>query len=193
MTDAELAGLLREHALLEGDFVLRSGRRSSYYLDKYRFETQTRSPEGARRADRRARRASRPRTRGVSPGPSSVPSRSRRRPRSPEASPSSSSARRRRGTGPSGASRASSRQAKRSVSSRTWSRAGAPRSRRSRPSERPGSCAEQRSAWSTGRRVGPTRSRAKRSASCRFLRPRTSCRAEKTRKPAWLRAIRRCC
>ena len=30
---------LREHALLEGDFLLRSGRRSSYYLDKYRFET----------------------------------------------------------------------------------------------------------------------------------------------------------
>jgi orotate phosphoribosyltransferase len=40
MTDAELAVLLREHALLEGDFVLRSGRRSSYYLDKYRFETR---------------------------------------------------------------------------------------------------------------------------------------------------------
>ena len=40
MTDAELADLLREHALLEGDFVLRSGRRSSYYLDKYRFETR---------------------------------------------------------------------------------------------------------------------------------------------------------
>jgi orotate phosphoribosyltransferase len=36
----ELAGALREHAYLEGDFVLRSGRRSSYYLDKYRFETQ---------------------------------------------------------------------------------------------------------------------------------------------------------
>lgn len=31
---------LREQALLEGDFVLRSGRRSSFYLDKYRFETQ---------------------------------------------------------------------------------------------------------------------------------------------------------
>jgi orotate phosphoribosyltransferase len=31
---------LRAHALLEGDFVLRSGRRSTYYLDKYRFETQ---------------------------------------------------------------------------------------------------------------------------------------------------------
>jgi orotate phosphoribosyltransferase len=40
MTDAELARRIREHALLEGDFVLRSGRRSSYYLDKYRFETQ---------------------------------------------------------------------------------------------------------------------------------------------------------
>jgi orotate phosphoribosyltransferase len=39
MTDSELARLLRERAYLEGDFVLRSGRRSSYYLDKYRFET----------------------------------------------------------------------------------------------------------------------------------------------------------
>ena len=34
-----LAEELREHAYLEGDFVLRSGRRSRYYLDKYRFET----------------------------------------------------------------------------------------------------------------------------------------------------------
>jgi orotate phosphoribosyltransferase len=40
MTDAELARRLREHAFLEGDFVLRSGRRSRYYLDKYRFETR---------------------------------------------------------------------------------------------------------------------------------------------------------
>jgi orotate phosphoribosyltransferase len=39
MTDAELARRLKEHAFLEGDFVLRSGKRSSYYLDKYRFET----------------------------------------------------------------------------------------------------------------------------------------------------------
>jgi orotate phosphoribosyltransferase len=36
----ELGRLLVDHALLEGDFVLRSGRRSSWYLDKYRFETQ---------------------------------------------------------------------------------------------------------------------------------------------------------
>ncbi len=38
MTD--LARALVEHAYLEGDFVLRSGRRSRYYLDKYRFETR---------------------------------------------------------------------------------------------------------------------------------------------------------
>jgi orotate phosphoribosyltransferase len=37
---AELGAALREAAYLEGDFVLRSGRRSRYYLDKYRFETR---------------------------------------------------------------------------------------------------------------------------------------------------------
>jgi orotate phosphoribosyltransferase len=40
LTDAELRAALREAAYLEGDFVLRSGRRSKYYLDKYRFETR---------------------------------------------------------------------------------------------------------------------------------------------------------
>ena len=40
MTSDELGALLVERALLEGDFVLRSGRRSSWYLDKYRFETE---------------------------------------------------------------------------------------------------------------------------------------------------------
>ncbi|MBD0291407.1 MAG: orotate phosphoribosyltransferase [Thermoleophilia bacterium] len=39
MTDGELVRLLRERAYLEGEFLLRSGRRSRYYLDKYRFET----------------------------------------------------------------------------------------------------------------------------------------------------------
>jgi orotate phosphoribosyltransferase len=38
--DTQLLEALREHAYLEGDFVLRSGRRSRYYLDKYRFETR---------------------------------------------------------------------------------------------------------------------------------------------------------
>jgi orotate phosphoribosyltransferase len=36
----ELAEAIRDVAYLEGDFVLRSGRRSSYYLDKYRFGTR---------------------------------------------------------------------------------------------------------------------------------------------------------
>jgi orotate phosphoribosyltransferase len=40
VTESELKLALREHAYLEGDFVLRSGKRSSYYLDKYRFETR---------------------------------------------------------------------------------------------------------------------------------------------------------
>ena len=40
LSDAQLAAAIREHAYLEGDFVLRSGRRSRYYLDKYRFETR---------------------------------------------------------------------------------------------------------------------------------------------------------
>jgi len=43
---ADLGSLIVERALLEGDFVLRSGKRSSWYLDKYRFETE---PEVLRR------------------------------------------------------------------------------------------------------------------------------------------------
>ena len=39
MSDA-LAQQLKDVAYLEGDFVLRSGKRSKYYLDKYRFETR---------------------------------------------------------------------------------------------------------------------------------------------------------
>ena len=40
MTRDELARGLRDAAYLEGDFVLRSGKRSKYYLDKYLFETR---------------------------------------------------------------------------------------------------------------------------------------------------------
>jgi orotate phosphoribosyltransferase len=40
VTREELARGLREAAYLEGDFVLRSGKRSKYYLDKYLFETK---------------------------------------------------------------------------------------------------------------------------------------------------------
>jgi orotate phosphoribosyltransferase len=45
MTREQLGRLLVERALLEGEFVLRSGKRSSWYLDKYRFETE---PEALR-------------------------------------------------------------------------------------------------------------------------------------------------
>ncbi len=40
MERTELAKRIREAAYLEGDFTLRSGRKSKYYLDKYLFETQ---------------------------------------------------------------------------------------------------------------------------------------------------------
>ena len=39
MDTAELARRIKAAAYLEGDFVLRSGKRSKYYLDKYLFET----------------------------------------------------------------------------------------------------------------------------------------------------------
>ncbi len=40
MTREQLAKRIAEVSLLHGDFTLRSGRKSKYYLDKYRFETQ---------------------------------------------------------------------------------------------------------------------------------------------------------
>jgi orotate phosphoribosyltransferase len=40
MNDAELREALVSAAYLEGDFLLRSGKRSRYYLDKFRFETR---------------------------------------------------------------------------------------------------------------------------------------------------------
>ena len=40
MTKQELAKKVKDASYLEGDFVLRSGKRSKYYLDKYLFETK---------------------------------------------------------------------------------------------------------------------------------------------------------
>ena len=40
MTRDQLAKRIAEVSLLRGEFILRSGRKSNYYLDKYRFETQ---------------------------------------------------------------------------------------------------------------------------------------------------------
>ncbi len=39
MTREELAKRIADVSLLRGEFTLRSGRKSNYYLDKYRFET----------------------------------------------------------------------------------------------------------------------------------------------------------
>jgi orotate phosphoribosyltransferase len=39
VTKEELIKRIKETAYLEGDFILRSGKRSKYYLDKYLFET----------------------------------------------------------------------------------------------------------------------------------------------------------
>ena len=61
MDHATLAKRVKEVALLEGDFTLRSGKKSKFYFDKYLFETQPdvleamgkeiagRLPEGTRR------------------------------------------------------------------------------------------------------------------------------------------------
>ncbi len=40
MQDQELIDRICDAALLRGEFTLRSGRKSKYYLDKYLFETQ---------------------------------------------------------------------------------------------------------------------------------------------------------
>lgn len=40
MIKQELADRIRAASFLEGDFLLRSGRRSKFYVDKYLFETQ---------------------------------------------------------------------------------------------------------------------------------------------------------
>lgn len=40
MTDEQLTQRIKDSALLHGDFTLRSGRKSKYYLDKYLFQTQ---------------------------------------------------------------------------------------------------------------------------------------------------------
>ena len=42
MTKHELAQAIKAAAYLEGDFILSSGKRSKYYLDKWRFETDPR-------------------------------------------------------------------------------------------------------------------------------------------------------
>ena len=40
MTRPQVIDRIKQTALLRGEFTLRSGRKSTYYIDKYRFETQ---------------------------------------------------------------------------------------------------------------------------------------------------------
>ena len=40
MNHTALAARIKATAYLEGDFTLRSGKKSKYYMDKYLFETQ---------------------------------------------------------------------------------------------------------------------------------------------------------
>ena len=56
LTKVQLARRIKDVAYLEGDFTLRSGRKSKYYLDKYLFETQPDILEslGALMAERRS-------------------------------------------------------------------------------------------------------------------------------------------
>lgn len=42
MDRSDVAAAIAEASLLRGEFTLRSGRKSSYYLDKYRFSTKPR-------------------------------------------------------------------------------------------------------------------------------------------------------
>src|SRR2546429_9804894 len=85
MPTVELDRLARDMvavAWLEGDFVLRSGRRSRYYFDKYLFETQ---PSILRRAGRELARLVPPDTQrlGAPPPGGGLP----RRGGSPRAAP----------------------------------------------------------------------------------------------------------
>ena len=57
MHDEELKQAIREHAVLTGTFVLRSGQRAEHYIDKYRFATEPTmlEPLGSRLAETVAR------------------------------------------------------------------------------------------------------------------------------------------
>ena len=76
MGEPGLAEAIRDAALLEGDFLLRSGKRSSYYLDKYRFGTRPDLLRALGVGDRRLPSASTSRTPFGWRRPSSAPCRS---------------------------------------------------------------------------------------------------------------------
>src|SRR3954466_4491839 len=120
MTKEQLAKRIRRLALLRGEFTLRSGRKSNYYLDKYRFETQPDVLKAlgkmlAERVTPDIDRLAGPRLGAVPPGGAGAPWRRPGRWRA--ASRSSSSATARRTTARASRSRACSTRVKRSSSS----------------------------------------------------------------------------
>ena len=173
MTLVDDLGLrLLDVALLEGDFTLRSGKRSRWYLDKYRFETD---PGLLRELGERLARCVR---RGRAARPRGSPARRSERshwphrlPWRPEC-PSSSCAMKPRDTAPGTASRGRTSQVSSCASSRTSSRRAAPSVTRWRPFAQPGSSSGMRCVSSTGRRVARTRSPGSGCAS-----PRSTVRA----------------
>ena len=122
MDHAALAKRVKEVALLEGDFTLRSGKKSKFYFDKYLFETQpdileAMGKEIANRLPPGTTRIAGPELgarRGSPPPQASHP-----------ACRSSSCAPPRRTTAPRKPLKANSRKATRSSSSKTSSRLGA--------------------------------------------------------------------
>ena len=175
---------------LEGDFVLRSGRRSKYYLDKYRFETRpdllgplgaaiaaaVREHEPEAVAARRARSSARSRSPPPRRSQSGLPFLIVRKEAKDYGTVEPARGRLREGGAASASSRTSSPPAER-------------RSRRSKRCARRASGSRTRSASSTARRAASTRSRAMPCGSGRSSRPPSS--SKDTRKSAWLSDIRR--
>ena len=151
---------LRDAAYLEGDFVLRSGRRSRYYLDKYRFETRARPAAPAREPSSRRPCASTSRKRSGSPGPSSAPSRSPPPRRSESGLPFLIVRKDEpRTTGRRNGSRASSSRASCVCLVEDVVTSGGAALEAVEALREAGLVSRTRSAWSTGRRAGSTASR----------------------------------
>ena len=83
--DAALLAAIREHAYLEGDFLLRSGKRSTLLPRQVPLRDRSRAARADRRAPGGAAAELEPDA-GGSPAPSSARSRWPRPPRSPPAS-----------------------------------------------------------------------------------------------------------
>ena len=162
----ELAAGIREHAYLEGDFVLRSGRHSTYYLDKYRFETRPEllQPLGEQLAalvaehEPDAVRLAAPELGAVAlAAATSLVS----------GLPFVIVRKEAKEYGTANRLEGAFEPGERVCLSRTSSPPAGPRSTRSTPFARPVSSAEPPSAWSTAKRAERTASRAARPAWCR--------------------------